>query len=92
MFRRMSHRQAMDRIAWAQEAEKERGLRNHNDKHKDQVVANKSRINDLLLNGKTGKRTAKISSYGGQTNRGTPDQEFLVDPREDGWELDRYEE
>lgn len=58
----------------------------YRERHADTLGANQGRIGDLLA-GRSGRRTGKIMSYGGQKNRGTPTQEFLPDAREDGWEL-----
>jgi hypothetical protein len=48
--------------------------------------ANMGRIRDLVDGKDRGTRQAKISSFGGQTHRGTPG-EIRKDNREDGWDL-----
>lgn len=60
------------------------------ERNADKRAANKSRITDLLVDGKSGQRDAKISSYAGQTNRGTRGT-VMTDARDDGWELPEEE-
>lgn len=51
----------------------------------DKIAANESRINDLVLNGRSGTRDGKAFSAPGVSRRSTPGRVFM-DPREDGWE------
>ena len=53
----------------------------------DIFAANQKRIGDLVFDGKSGMRTRNPISYPGQTDRSTPDERFLIDAKEDGWEL-----
>jgi hypothetical protein len=50
--------------------------------------ANRKRIHDLVFEGKSGMREAKVSSYAGQSTRtsSAERQRFLADAKEDGWE------
>ncbi len=78
-----------DIVAAIYEHKERREAKAKADEHqaKDDVfVANKSRMHDLMFEGKTGRRQAKIVSYAGQKNRSTPG-DILSDAREDGWEL-----
>jgi hypothetical protein len=52
----------------------------------DKIAANKSRIGDLIFEGKRGERQAKPFSAPGLGKRGTPGT-IQMDPQEDGWEL-----
>lgn len=51
----------------------------------DMIQANRGRISDLVFDNKLGRRDAKITSFSGQTHRGTPGQ-IQMDAKEDGWE------
>jgi hypothetical protein len=58
----------------------------HRAEQRDKIEANDSRINDLVLDGKLGRRQGKMFSYKGQSGRSTPG-DVEVDAKEDGWEL-----
>lgn len=66
---------------------RETSARKHREHRQDRAQANKKRIGDLVFNGKSGRRQAKISSYPGQVRHSTPG-DVLRDAREDGWELE----
>lgn len=53
----------------------------------DKVEANEKRINDLILEGKSGVRDKKVFSYKGQHSRDNVGAVVYKDAKEDGWEL-----
>ena len=63
----------------------------YHEAQRDKVAANKKRIGDLVFDGKTSERQARIFSAPNVGARGTPG---LVrrDSREDGWELPQEQE
>jgi hypothetical protein len=75
----------------AQEARERKQKDEYRQKHADTSKANESRIRDLVFNGNSGYREAKVVSYAGQGNRGTRTQKVLRDAKEDGWELPERE-
>ena len=76
----------LQRMTERQELARERSRAANRQRGRDRAKANAKRIGDLVFDGKSGTRQAKITSYPGQTNRGTPG-DVLSDANEDGWEL-----
>jgi len=74
-------RKRLDELA-ARKIQKER---EHKQRRKELLKANRKRIGALVFDGKSGKRQAKIVSFAGQVNHSTPGQ-ILEDARKDGWE------
>lgn len=69
---------------------RQRALDQMQDRQIQKMKANKSRIRDLVFEGKAGVREAKSFSYSGQTVRRSSAEGGLIeqDAREAGWELD----
>lgn len=87
--RHMDHSRVFEFLEARGKALRERGLSRKRDAQKQKVAANKKRIHDLVFEGKSGVRDAKVSSYKGQTRRLSSNElnRIRMDPREDGWEL-----
>lgn len=67
---------------------RDKQLEEYRERHRDVVAANKSRIGDLVFEGKSGIRTPKVFSGTGGSRTSSAEREgILMDPREDGWEL-----
>jgi hypothetical protein len=73
-------------MAEARHAVQKKRHEDYEDYHNQLSKANSQRIGDLVFAGRSGRRTRKIVSYAGQRNRSTPTEEFLADPKDDGWE------
>lgn len=73
-------------LASKKRAAEERAKDQHFAFRRDRALANRRRMWDLAVEGKSGYRDAKPSSYAGQTKRSTPGR-VLSDARADGWEL-----
>lgn len=86
LARFMSPSAMLQKMMEARDRVLRKGREDYEDYHNQLSKANESRIHDLVFAGKSGRRTRKVVSYPGQTNRGTPTEEFLADPEEDGWE------
>jgi hypothetical protein len=87
--RHMDHGDVFDLLQAKAQNLRDRALTRRDDRKRGEREANRKRIHDLVFEGKTGYRDAKVSSYAGQTNRQSSGERkrFLADAREDGWEL-----
>lgn len=84
--RRFTISEVIDGFERARQDAKERKERAIEDRRRGIRENNKSRIRDLVFEGKSGLRTRRIMSAPGVSCT-TPDQPFLADPKEDGWDL-----
>jgi hypothetical protein len=89
VVRRYGEKNAFEVIAEKSQQLRDRALARKANTQRAKREANESRIHDLVFEGKSGYREAKVSSYKGQTSRQSSAERgrFLSDAREDGWEL-----
>ena len=87
--RQMDHKHVFDRLSAQSKALRDRALARKRDLQKQKISANKKRIGDLVFEGKSGVRDAKVSSYAGQSRRASSAElnRIRKDAKEDGWEL-----